>query len=98
MTESEAKSKWCPWVRAGCNPGSGAHGPWNRWPGEDAVSKTTACIGSQCMAWKWDENPVAVRVDTGSVRALSDSEEKVSDIERFSFRPSTTHGSCGMVR
>jgi len=38
MTEDEAKTKWCPFVRAAgpADPASGY-----------------LCIGSACMAWRW---------------------------------------------
>ena len=44
-TEPEAKTKWCPFVReysnAGCNRLGGG-------PADNAL-----CIGSACMAWRW---------------------------------------------
>lgn len=47
MTEDEAKTKWCPFVRF--------HGT----PSDDCVpnrsgsfSDTTRCLGSECMAWR----------------------------------------------
>lgn len=60
MTEQEAKAKWCPFARV-------AFG-WNEAlrDSEQAVAATvnrgdnlsahTSCIGSACMAWRWDEN------------------------------------------
>ena len=66
-TEEEAKSKWCPFVRAvggeitfeGESKHAAQQGSFNRitdgaagrvaWPTGGAT-----CIGSQCMAWRWD--------------------------------------------
>ncbi len=64
MTEDEAKTKWCPFVRAiGAVSDDAAA---NRWPadpdgesddsfGLDSSGQPHAlCIASQCMAWRWD--------------------------------------------
>lgn len=54
MTEEQAKGKWCPFTRVAGLPGSAAEGNvYNRWPGEDILSSAT-CMGSACMAWRWD--------------------------------------------
>jgi len=54
MIEEEAKTKWCPFVRhdtAGQNPGS-----FNRTI--LSTDKTNLnCIGSACMAWRWNYPP-----------------------------------------
>jgi hypothetical protein len=59
MTEDEAKTKWCPFVRHSDDSG----GSFNRgmFPG-DATNKGRTndcwqcnCIASQCMAWRWDQ-------------------------------------------
>jgi len=44
VTEEEAKTKWCPFVRR--NPVT-MHGPTNR-PSHDGYN----CIGSECMLWE----------------------------------------------
>lgn len=49
MTEDEAKTKWCPLVRASMtNPQDPNHGHVLNYG-----RATTACIGSDCMAWRW---------------------------------------------
>lgn len=56
MTEDEAKQKWCPFVRVySVSDSDGANGSWNRHQrnGHDE----TRCIGSECMAWRWNPDP-----------------------------------------
>ena len=54
MTEEEAKTKWCPFARAQTADTDAA----------PAVNRTLRggidlgchCIGSACMAWRWDDD------------------------------------------
>lgn len=56
MTEQEAKTRWCPFVRHADTGGS-----FNRGSEQDnAVNAGRSqgacpcrCIGSECMAWRW---------------------------------------------
>lgn len=50
MTEDEAKTRWCPFVRLGdCERGFGH----NRWDDASRQPPDSArCIGSACMAWR----------------------------------------------
>ena len=55
MTEDEAKTKWCPFVR-----GDNSDNAINRWcDGKvpDGQYAMAYCIGSQCMAWRWRMSP-----------------------------------------
>lgn len=61
MTESEAKTKWCPFVRA---IGDTDVGTMNRWTEDDGgkpnpFGNTNLCIGSACMAWRVTDNECA---------------------------------------
>lgn len=65
MTEEDAKTKWCPfsrvalgWSQDTARRGSGQElaATVNR---GDNLSGHTECIGSACMAWRWDA-PVEV--------------------------------------
>jgi hypothetical protein len=53
MTETEAKTKWCPMVRTGLTAGMSV----NRHVADargamDGVHDETRCIGSECMMWR----------------------------------------------
>jgi len=50
MKESEAKTKWCPFSRLAA---FGASGGWNR-RDDGLIAAGNHCIGSACMAWRWD--------------------------------------------
>lgn len=64
MTEEEAKTKWCPFARVDSDGAAGS----NRYPEveEDGTPSppdsvvaglTNTCIGSACMAWRWEREP-----------------------------------------
>lgn len=50
MTEEEAKTKWCPFVRH--TSSNGEDHAANRW-GKSLSPEDCRCIGSQCAAWRW---------------------------------------------
>ncbi len=55
LTEDEAKQKWCPFARIG--GGQGVDGAaYNRIEhhGGDISHTAAQCIGSACMAWRWE--------------------------------------------
>ena len=54
MTEDQAKTKWCPFVRFGIDSLSGQL--TNRRT-DHAKAQNVNCIGSQCMAWRWIMTP-----------------------------------------
>lgn len=49
VTESGAKTRWCPFARMLVNRGAG-FGTYNRASNPEVPTPT--CIGSQCMAWR----------------------------------------------
>jgi len=55
MTESEAKTKWCPMVRFYVAD----HDHYDNKPQNDGFGKADKnsgfCIGSACMMWRWNE-------------------------------------------
>lgn len=54
MTEEEAKTKWCPFARVGSS--TSGLGGFNRFiePVAAGSDEKVRCIGSACMAWRWD--------------------------------------------
>lgn len=76
MTEAEAKTKWCPFVRSewvGTNKKTGQHVVIaNRDAAQlvevnDQTVMTHNCIGSLCMARRWiDGNGAVIHRDTGN--------------------------------
>lgn len=70
MTESEAKTKWCPFVRYEQNDGPAlnsyaANRPFK--PFRDIDKQNMRCIASDCMAWR--------------ILPLSSEDKAVLDIE-----------------
>lgn len=49
MTEDEAKTKWCPFVRL-ARPGQTA---FNRTTDDSELLPAAMCVASDCMAWRW---------------------------------------------
>ena len=61
MTEEEAKTKWCPFVRQAQN---GTIWSSNRW-GDSRNPQPCRCIASECMAWRWRlEREEGATIDT----------------------------------
>lgn len=50
MTEEEAKSKWCPFARVYERGNRPFRAPRKR---KSPMHDKTRCIGSECMAWRW---------------------------------------------
>lgn len=56
VTEQEAKTKWCPQVRA--SQGVGDANACNAGTSEgDRVPTYSRCVGSECMMWRWGHEP-----------------------------------------
>ena len=51
-TETEAKTKWCPHSLADSDVG----GAFNRHSSDTTTAHGTNCLGSACMAWRWEES------------------------------------------
>lgn len=50
MTEKEALTKWCPFVRTDTQ--GPEYSACNRFDGS-IKSEALLCVGSACMAWRW---------------------------------------------
>lgn len=88
MTEDEAKTKWCPFVRFVGSTMSEHSAFSSRL--EDLSPEGTRCIASACMAWRWE------MVHDGSFNTtltgpLLDVTERIPN-----FKPSE-RGFCGLA-
>ena len=97
MTEDEAKTKWCPHVRDATED-LGTYNRWYKWVKEMAVggmqNKITnvlddgcTCIGSECMAWRWDLKGAVMEPD----------HSRGQDDVLFRFENDGRHGFCGLA-
>lgn len=50
LTENSAMKKWCPFARVADGRGASINRDWDGLEGEQW------CIGSRCMAWRWEDN------------------------------------------
>ena len=90
MTEDEAKTKWCPFARARDQGFVGTGNAIiaaaiNRVPDkEKTYEELLGCVGSRCMAWRWDwkANPnYPDGMSTSELPAIRDEK----------------HGHCGLA-
>ncbi len=79
MTEDEAKSKWCPYTRVGDKA-------VNRY--FDDFPSHSYCIGSACMAWRWDCAGTVITLD-GMIT--------VAQLDRMKRQATPQHGFCGLA-
>lgn len=104
MTEEEAKTKWCPFTRAGT---AQRLAPVNRDISAD-VDSLTRCIGSACMAWRTCDGPLGaiqekvLMLDSGRPEGFTHSEVlEVSPGFNRSFwtkrAPAEPSGYCGLA-
>lgn len=59
LTEKEAKTKWCPHVRAHAYVPEGGVSVNRAYPDGVMNIERACCIASACMAWRWAEMPIA---------------------------------------
>lgn len=85
MTEDEAKTKWCPHARVLLRTVS-QYPAVNREPAAPPP-RSTLCIASQCMAWRWrlEFTPPPIP-EPYNVQVLS-----------VTTGPSKTDGYCGLA-
>lgn len=56
ITEEEAKTRWCPYSRVLIeNQGDGSYDAGNRWQIEGPPPINSKCLGSICMAWRFEQ-------------------------------------------
>jgi hypothetical protein len=107
MTEEEAKTKWCPFARSHVsatitrdrNPFQVAMTAVNRVENTDSPPQYTFCLGSFCMAWRWEVFPGAEE----EYRFLFQGEDRPPPgegwlrTERGWSRKKTPEGFCGLA-
>lgn len=95
MTEDEAKTKWCPFARVQCEDNRAA---FNRLIGAKEATDEfrtnfetilSRCIGSKCMAWRW-EPPIG---DKRDIRLT----KRPGEEPKFEDMTPPTHGYCGLA-
>ena len=108
LTEEEAKTKWCPFVRAMltniARPNIDIFGPAVATVNSRQVPEgETRCIASGCMAWRWGKGTIIVEyplhpgpgwTKIGETKAGAGVFQKVDDAPR----PSEARGYCGLAR
>ena len=92
MTEDEAKLRWCPFAMVPSAMESRALS-YNRGIGNKPIPKATTCIGSECMAWRFNP-PVVQNTETGTMHDPL-IKELVMDEDRYVDVPPT--GYCGLA-
>jgi hypothetical protein len=107
VTEDEAKTKWCQFVRfsSGDQPAfnRGMVDPMNRIDlGNEYIPR---CIGSACMAWRWDQSRID-RNEAGltKIEAIRDYRAKhgsdlqtAKDAVERAWSEPKTEGFCGLA-
>jgi hypothetical protein len=62
MTEEEAKTKWCPFVRH-TRETDVCFASTNRGDIRTTAELNFKCLGSACMAWRWEDEAEEVATD-----------------------------------
>ena len=74
MTESEAKTKWCPMARL-----SDGSTSFNRYL-EGIAPSQASCLGSECTCWVWDEERnIVVAVEIPEMKVQKEIEKQSMD-------------------
>lgn len=93
-TEEEAKTKVCPHMRHCLNP-------YQVRDGEAAIYEHSNCLGSACMAWRWNEDQVQRKTTAhGSSAPAGEGWTACEPDNRFQWwaRPMPNRqGRCGLA-
>ncbi len=57
LTETEARNKWCPFVRIAAGTDTTGGTTINRRVSAAGIDDYCKCIASDCMAWQWVREP-----------------------------------------
>lgn len=101
VTEEEAKTKWCPYVRHGAPEigtfNRGVVCPINDHP--DNGGMLCNCIASACMAWRWQVDVAYRAYDAGPPpgKGWVKTGHTIHDGETVEWEISTGKGRCGLA-
>lgn len=105
MTEEEARTKWCPFAKSRVVECVNSDGDTETSCIQKGGKLTVSCIGSACMAWRWDQSRIG-RNDAGltKIEAIreyraehrSDLQTAKEAVERAWSEPKTV-GYCGLA-
>ena len=90
MTESEAQTKWCPFARIVFEQFNIAGNRLNSIT--STIPDPSRCIGSECMAWRWNE-PTCRKKEEGTIHSLRMLDSEWG--EKYERMPDT--GYCGLA-
>jgi hypothetical protein len=101
VTEQEAKTKWCPAARADQQGHTANRDPFGRPDG------ACLCIGSACMAWRWDDADSLDKPTRVHPNVLKDhwkgwtvtdaTPDEKGYVEISPPPPKLPHGHCGLA-
>lgn len=104
MTEDEAKKKWCPdslvvfvneptnELSPGCNRVIGHTKTMKPLSG---LPDNSTCIGSACMAWRWEREQFLRHKKTGQLMPANPGEAYDGSLWTYTTEQSQTKGYCG---
>ena len=100
MTEDEAKTKWCPFVRFNFPPIPNGDG-MERWNNRDSSigggESEASCIGSECMAFRWlYDSDYQVFTDYNGSRFEANTVGRLKEAQENNYKPLVpVEGYCG---
>lgn len=103
MTESEARTKWCPLARTPWALGrEGEAAAVNRWVTTNAAGADNCfavCLGSACMAWRWHRMPPRKHCRCLNSRAKTEEHagQKPAEAAGWEFVPYNADGEDGLA-
>lgn len=95
MDEATAKTKWCPFAYVPIIGVQGKTVAVNRLPGnicDNDFHAGSRCMGSSCMAWRFNAGPMPQVADGGAVLKTSGAV-----VQPMKAAPERRNGYCGLA-